>query len=79
MDFEDHAVIHHNLLISVQDLKYPAEHRAVVNPSRAEAAFTWEGTQQQNRLNVKVVALCALGYLTLEDMNVKFKKQIDDV
>lgn len=40
MDFEDHAVIHHNLLISVKDLKYPAEHRAIVNPRRAEAAFT---------------------------------------
>lgn len=57
MDFEDHAVIHHNLLISVKDLKYPAEHRAVVNPRRAEAAFSWQGTQQQNKLTVKVVAL----------------------
>lgn len=39
VNFEDHTVIHCNLLISVKDLKYPAEHSAVVNPRRAEAAF----------------------------------------
>lgn len=39
VDSEDHTVVHRNLLISVQDLKYPAEHGAVVNPRRAEAAF----------------------------------------
>lgn len=47
VDFEDHTVIHRNLLISVKDLKYPAEDGAVVNPRRAEAAFLWCGTQQQ--------------------------------
>ena len=47
MDFEDHAVIHRNLLISVEDLKYPAERGAVVHSCRAEAAFSWWGTQQQ--------------------------------
>ncbi len=40
VDFEDHTVIHRNLLISVKDLKYPAEHGAVVNACRAEAAFS---------------------------------------
>lgn len=39
VDSEDHTVVHRNLLISVQDLKYPAEHGAVVNPRGAEAAF----------------------------------------
>lgn len=39
VDLEDHTVIHCNLLISVKDLKYPAEHGAVVNPRRAGAAF----------------------------------------
>lgn len=39
VDFEDHAVVDRDLLVSVQDLKYPAEHGAVVDPRRAEAAF----------------------------------------
>lgn len=61
MDFKDHAVIHHNLLISVKDLKYPAEHGAIVNPCRAEAAFSWEGTtEQQYKLSVTVVSLTLL-------------------
>lgn len=39
MDFEDHAVVDRDFLISVEDLKYPAEDGTVVNPRRAEAAF----------------------------------------
>lgn len=39
VDFEDHAVVDRDFLISVEDLKYPAEDGAVVNPRRAEAAF----------------------------------------
>lgn len=39
VDFEDHAVVDRDFLISVEDLKYPAEGGAVVNPRRAEAAF----------------------------------------
>lgn len=39
VDFEDHAVVDRDLLVSVQDLKYPAEHSTVVDPRRAEAAF----------------------------------------
>lgn len=43
VDFEDHAVVDRDLLVSVQDLKYPAEHGAVVDPRSAEAAFVWCG------------------------------------
>lgn len=39
VDFEDHAVVDRDLLVSVQDLKYPAEYCAVVDPRRAKAAF----------------------------------------
>lgn len=63
VDSEDHTVIHRNLLISVQDLKYPAEHGAVVNPRRAEAAFLWCGAQQQTRYAISstVVSSDSLG------------------
>lgn len=64
VDSEDHTVVHRNLLISVQDLKYPAEHRAVVNPRRAEAAFLWCGAQQQTRYAISstVVSFDSHGY-----------------
>ena len=39
VDFEDHAVVDRDFLVSVKDLEYPAEDGAVVNPCRAEAAF----------------------------------------
>lgn len=46
VDFEDHAVVDGNFLISVKDLKYPAEDGAVVDPRRAEAAFLWWGIKR---------------------------------
>lgn len=39
VDFEDHAVVDRDFLVSVKDLKNPAEDGAIVNPRRAEAAF----------------------------------------
>lgn len=39
VDFEDHAVVDGYFLISVEDLKDPAEDGAVINPRRGEAAF----------------------------------------
>lgn len=65
MDFEDHAVIHHNLLISVKNLKYPAEHAAVINPRRAEAAFIWCGTQQQNNYQLTATVVSLIQYVVL--------------
>lgn len=50
VDFEDHTVVHRNLLISVKDLKYPAEDGAVVHPRGAEAAFAWWETQRHAQL-----------------------------
>lgn len=39
VDFEEHAVVDSDFLVSVEDLKNPAEDDAIVNPRRAEAAF----------------------------------------
>lgn len=39
VDFEDHAVVDRDLLISVEDLEDPAEDGALVDPRRAEAAL----------------------------------------
>lgn len=49
VDFEDHAVVDRDFLVSVKDLEYPAEDGAVVNPCRAEAAFLWWGTTKKGR------------------------------
>lgn len=40
VNFEVHAVVHRDLLVPVEDLKYAAVHGAIVDPCRAEAAFS---------------------------------------